>query len=322
MNRSNYFNYIEEKLSVLATRIQTRGKLNILDYHLHSENFYAYLLNELFNWKLINLNTFKANTEAIDLIDSNSRIIIQVSATADKQKVESALLSEKLSSYSEYTFKFVSISKNANKLQNSNFKNPYNLTFDPKSDILDICVILKSINGLNIDSLKGIYELIKKELGEEISPLKIETNLAEIINILSKEDWNHSNSDFEIKSYEIERKVIYNNLSAATAIIDDYKIHHSRIDKIYSEFNKVGSNKSNSVLASIRNFYLNNMNILTDDKLFFKINECVINRVQESANHNGIPYDELELCVNILVVDAFIRCKIFKNPEKYIYATS
>lgn len=44
MNRSQYFNYIEEKLNTLATRIESRGKLNILDFHLHSEDFYLHFL--------------------------------------------------------------------------------------------------------------------------------------------------------------------------------------------------------------------------------------------------------------------------------------
>jgi hypothetical protein len=28
------------------------------------------------------------------------------------------------------------------------------------------------------------------------------------------------------------------------------------------------------------------------------------------------------LCVNILVVDAFVRCKIFENPDSYNYAST
>jgi hypothetical protein len=43
---------------------------------------------------------------------------------------------------------------------------------------------------------------------------------------------------------------------------------------------------------------------------------------QKSANYADIPVEELDLCVNILVVDAFIRCKIFKNPLGYADAAS
>ncbi|MFT7158620.1 MAG: hypothetical protein ACI8Q1_003653 [Parvicella sp.] len=44
--------------------------------------------------------------------------------------------------------------------------------------------------------------------------------------------------------------------------------------------------------------------------------------VLSSLNFDQIPIDELELCVDILVVDAFIRCKIFQNPDGYNYAST
>ena len=46
MNRPSYFNYIVSKLSALATEIELRGKLNYLDLHLHSENFYLFFFND------------------------------------------------------------------------------------------------------------------------------------------------------------------------------------------------------------------------------------------------------------------------------------
>lgn len=58
--RPRYFNYIVSKLSALATEIELRGKLNFLDLHLHSENFYLFFFNELFGWHLQNMNVFKA----------------------------------------------------------------------------------------------------------------------------------------------------------------------------------------------------------------------------------------------------------------------
>jgi len=289
--------------------------------HLHSEDFYLHFLNELYGWQLKNLNIFKPNTEAIDLIDLNCKIVIQVSATASKHKVETAL-SKNLSAYGGYTFIFISISKDASKLRKKIYKNAHNLIFDPSSHILDIPSLLKRIASIGINEQKRLYEFIKKELGEEISPLKIETNLALIIDLLAKEDWNQRDSDLEIKSYEIERKIAYNKLNAAKNSIEDYIIHYGRVDKIYSEFNKQGVNKSSSVLASIRRIYFASKTNLSDDNLFYEIIERVVDRIKTSANYNSIPYEELELCVNILVVDAFIRCKIFENPDGYIYANS
>ena len=62
------------------------------------------------------------------------------------------------------------------------------------------------------------------------------------------------------------------------------------------------------------------MNTVHDDDLFILVLEKIQKKTLQSANYNQIPIDELELCVNILVVDAFIRCKIFENPKEYKYA--
>ena len=121
MNRSDYFNYIDEKLHVLALRIVTRGKLNILDLHTHSEDFYCSFFNLLFDYKLVNLNDSLQNVEAIDLIDHCNKIVLQVSATNTKAKVESALSKPVIKKYSKYTFKFISIAKDASNLRNHTY---------------------------------------------------------------------------------------------------------------------------------------------------------------------------------------------------------
>lgn len=51
MNRSKYFDYIEEKISFLSYRIKNRGKINLLDLNIHSETFFAEMLNKVLNLK-------------------------------------------------------------------------------------------------------------------------------------------------------------------------------------------------------------------------------------------------------------------------------
>ena len=69
MSRTTYFDYIEDKINHLATRINARGRLNMLNLNIISEVFYAYFLNELYGWELGDENTKKQNIEAIDLVD-------------------------------------------------------------------------------------------------------------------------------------------------------------------------------------------------------------------------------------------------------------
>lgn len=314
MNRQTNFNFIEEKLSLLATRIEMRGGLNILDLHLHSENFYLHFFNLLFGWDLQNLNAVEKNAAGIDLVDDKNKIIVQVSATATKQKIESAL-SKDLSKYKGYAFKFISISKDATDLRTKTFLNPHNLPFSPDDDIFDIPSLLKFIYSMNISQQKGVYEFLKKELKSEPDPEKIESNLTTIIKILSKEDWSQGTSGFETLPYDPEIKISYNQLDTARVLIDDYKIHYHRIDNIYSDFDKQGVNKSISILNGIRTEYLALGAKVSRDQCFFSIIDKVTQKIRTSANYTPIPDEELVLCVQILVVDAFIRCKIFKNPS-------
>ncbi len=134
MNRSDY---IVEKIDTLATRINSKGRLNILNLHVHSEDFYAFLLNELYGWQLKNANSSKQNVEGIDLIDHANKFIIQVSATNTKQKVESSLDKDLIKIHSTYTFKFISIANDADDLRKKTFDNPHGIKFNPQDDVVD-----------------------------------------------------------------------------------------------------------------------------------------------------------------------------------------
>ncbi len=314
MNRSRYFNYIEENLNTLSVRIDQRGKQNILDLHLHSENFFQHFMNILFDWNLENMNAIKQNAEAIDLIDKNNKIIAQVSATATKKKVESAL-SKDISIYSGHTFKFISISKAAGNLRKQSYKYPNKLPFDPQTDIYDMAGLLAKVKNLDIERQKALFELVKKEFGREPDVKRIDSNLARIINIMAQEDWDSEVGNYQVIDFEIDHKIEYNNLSGGRIIIEEYALFSSRIKKIYNEFSRAANNKSNSVLASMKKIYAANKAAKSDDALFFHIIDQVMERVQSSRNYNPIPFEELEQCAGILVVDAFMKCKVFKNPK-------
>lgn len=322
LNRVKYFDYIDQKLHILAQRITTSGKLNMLGLHTHSENFYLHLFNLIFGYELDNLNKVKPNAEGIDLICHTNKIIIQVSSTNTKAKVESSLNKSSINDYSNYGFKFISIAKDANNLRKNTFLNPYSIAFDPTSDIFDIQKILTHISTETIDVIKKIYQFIKGELGSDIDIVKIDTNLAQIINILAKEKWDDTNKYDLVEAFKIEEKILHNDLDATKGIIDEYKLYHGRVNVKYSEFDALGHNKSNSVLAGIKRDYLKTKNCGSADDIFFAVIEATIKKITESSNFNEIPIDELELCVDILVVDAFIRCKVFENPKGYTYASA
>lgn len=323
MNRPGYFDYIEEKINLLATRINARGRLNMLELNNHSEVFYSYFLNELYGWKLGDANLTKQNIEAIDLTDDTNKIVIQVSATSTKDKIERSLAKDLIGKYAHYTFKFVSIANDSDDLRSKTYKNPHGINFAPQADIIDKNQILKDVKNLEIGNQRRIYDFIREELGNDIDSVKLDSNLASIINILAKENWDGIIETIDFNPFEINRKIDHNQLKATKRIIDDYKIYHPKVDQKYEAFDALGSNKSYSVLQLISKFYVKACLIENEpDKIFLNVAAEIVDKVQSSANFITIEFEILELCVDILIVDAFIRCKIFENPENYKYATS
>lgn len=323
MNRSTYFNYIDEKIGFLSYRIKNRGKINLLDLNIYSETFFAELINHILKYNLININPIKQNTEGIDLIDETNKIIAQVSSTCTKQKIEKSLEKEIFKDYSDFRFKFIAISGEADKLRTISFTNPHKVTFDPVNDIYDIKSLSNLVLNMSIQEQRTLYEFIKAELGNDIDIVKVDTNLAAIINILSKEDLSKITESPEINPFEIARKIEFNNLVTVRSTIDEHKIFYSRLDEKYKEFDRQGANKSLSVFSVMRNQYVKLMDKdITSHELFFSIIDNVIELIRDSRNYIEIPYEELEMCVSILVVDSFIRCKIFENPEGYCHVAT
>ena len=121
--------------------------------------------------------------------------------------MESALSKSVLTQYTDYTFKFISISKDASELRKKTFNNPHKLSFNPSNDIYDIASLLKAISCKEVEAIEEIYHFVKAELGGETDVIKLDSNLAAIINILSKESWDDANNAETGNSFVIEQKI-------------------------------------------------------------------------------------------------------------------
>lgn len=318
MNRSQYFNYIEDKIDYLSYRIGKRGKINLLDLNIYSETFFAEMINMLLKLNLKNMNAIKQNVEGIDLIDHDNKVVAQVSSTNTKQKIENSLKKEIIKKYKDYRFIFIPIVGDSDALRLKTFCNPHGIYFNPEEDIYDTKTILNLVLNMKIGEQQNFYTFIKEELGNEVDLVKVDTNLAAIINILAKENLVNIPNSPQINHFEINRKIEFNNLQNAKGTIDLYKVYYSKLDEKYTEFDKLGTNRSLSVFSVLSNQYTKLQNEKQDDiDIFYSVINNVIEIIQKSKNYVEIPYEELEMCVCIIVVDAFIRCKIFKNPEGY-----
>lgn len=319
MQSKTYFDLCVKKLSLLAYEVDIRGSLNILDLHVHCENFYARLLNCIYGLKLTNMNIVEQNSEGIDLIDRINKIVLQVSSTATATKVQKSLEKD-LSAYKGYRFRFISISQDASKLRVKIFRNPHGLVFNPKKDIIDVKSLSAEIVALQPSRQHQVYKFLQSELLAENDAAPSESNIAALINIIGCEDLSIGAQNSGAIPFNVETKIEINNLEVAIEIIEQHKIYHHRIDKIYASFDEVGRNKSTSVLHAFNRIYLQLSKQHEGDNLFFKIVQHFIDVAKSSSNFQPTTLEELELCVNILAVDAFLRCRIFKKPKEHRHA--
>lgn len=180
---------------------------------------------------------------------------------------------------------------------------------------------MKKITECDIEKLIDVYEFITLELAERPNLIRISSNLAEIINILAEENLNEIDNKATLNEFNINNKITFNHLNSIKRRIDKHKIYFSKVNLLYRRFDTEGSNKSLSVFQKLYNIYEEEL-LHSENKpslIFLSIIEKVKQQIITSDNYLTIPDEELELCISIIVVDAFIRCEIFENPEGYEY---
>jgi hypothetical protein len=314
MKRKEYIDYIKDKLALLAVSIKTNGKLNLLELNIHAETFFAGLFNVFFDLKLNNINETEQNADGIDLVDNINKEVFQVTATNTKTKINHSL-GRNLTKYANYHFRFVVIVPDASDLKNNTYENPHNLLFDPKRDIYANADLLRILMGkTDIIEIKKVYDYFINEFEGPRDKEDYFSHISAIISILSEGRLSETNHEQSVSVFEIEEKIKFNSIQRVACIIRDLAVFSPKLDAIYSEFSKAGKNTSCFVLNKIRSFYIELVSCKNSDEKFMTIIDRVHDLVLNSTNCPKIACEELEYCIQIVIVDAFIRCKIFEHP--------
>lgn len=324
MNRTILINKITNLFSILVSNIKLSNKMNLTDDSVNSENIFRNVLNICYNYNLINTNLFKSNYGAIDLKDDKNKVIVQVTAQRQTQKVQDTLKNVVLKQFENYRMIFIIISdESVAYFQSYKYDNQYLSTFN-SDDILAIADLLRVIQTLDKYKLEKIIKILHENLIIPPTNVKLlDSNLTSIINMLSKNDLVSHETNINLNKFEIEKKIDFNNLTAMHDEILEFSGYYSKLNGKYKILNLSGKNKEQSVLNKLHHFYkdsVNNNKNLSECEIYENVVEKVINFVKEAPNfEDSIAEEELLLSVEIVVCDAFIKCKIFRNPEGYKY---
>lgn len=314
MNDNLYINQIVLLLNVFAQQIKTLGKLNLHDSNVNAEYFFRDFLNELKGWHLVNANDLKRNEGGIDLVDDINRIIIQISSTVTKDKVQSSIDKTDKIKYKGYKLYFLFITDSANKLTTKSYKVPSVFVFEPSSGIWDIDYIAAMVQSACISVKKNLYELTSQHLCSIWKPVQNATSLANVVEVLA-EEIDASDDHIAKDSFLIDQKILLNKLTVRGTIQDNV-IYSSMLNRIYESSESCSKYARRSIHSCLRKVYEDNKSTMEPDDLYRYISEHAYSVVLNSSNcPKDMMVDDIKWCVDVIVADAFEACKIFEHPK-------
>jgi len=150
--------------------------------------------------------------------------------------------------------------------------------------------------------------------------------LGDAINAISKLDSEENiNADDNLNAFAIDEKITFNSVKRNKFLIKEYKIYYSKINALYDELEAQGSFKKESLLRYIKSLYLKvkGKYVIGTENQQEKVRENSDNIIEdiqdilsESIIKEGGAYKEdMEFGIAIIMVDAFMRCKILEEPK-------
>lgn len=309
-----YFSAITSALAYLSRCVETRASLNLNDLNVHSENFYKDLLNLVYGYNLINLNSLTHNTASIDLSDEAIGLCIQVTSTNSIEKIKKTVdkfIKEGL--HEKYKDLKVLILTNKKSYKTKNYGVQGAFILDVNKNVLDYKDIARKIQDLPTEKQCDIKVFLEKELNivkSDNSPKEVKTLLA-MIHLLSDDEHPGAGNGFAEKPDPAHK--IYKRFSDfSEIIINKYTklvpMYGSTLECIRSEsdIGLIKQKKMELFLESQSDDLLNKNDSNPIDALD-SLKEIYCSKLLEI----DVEFDEL--AVEFFLLDNLVRCTVFPN---------
>lgn len=150
--------------------------------------------------------------------------------------------------------------------------------------------------------------------------------LIDAVNAIIKIDTEEDPAlvEADIKPFRIEEKITQNSIRRNKSMIEEYKVFYTKINSLYSELESQGSFKKEKLLRYIKKLYLkvkgkyvgnasNEMEIIRNnaDNIIEDIQDILSKKI---LSIDGTYQEDVEFGIEIIMVDAFMRCKILEEP--------
>lgn len=163
---------------------------------------------------------------------------------------------------------------------------------------------------------------------------KISSDLTAIVNILGKRLFMTDGVEEKdvTAAFDPNAKIEYNNVIKFKIILENYKMYVGKLTTIYGEFDNQGSNVTRIVLENIKLAYLkekadqvsrnpgkDEITVIREnaDAIIENVESALANQIRTSSNIETSS-DTINISLQIILIDAFIRCKILEEPPNVV----
>lgn len=149
--------------------------------------------------------------------------------------------------------------------------------------------------------------------------------LGTVVDALADLDLDSSSDEqHKIQSFDIQEKIEYNAVKRNRALIEENKVFYPKLSALYESLEEEGSFKKQNLLRNIRRLYLQIKGRYVEDcpepmEVVRVHSDDIIEDVQdellvlvETGNRNSP--EDVAFGVSVVMVDAFMRCKILEVP--------
>lgn len=316
INRENCINSICFALSALETYIKGQAKFNLVSSNVVAESFYAIFFNALYELNLQNLNLVEHNAKSIDLIDDTQNEIVQVTSNNRKNKLLETLKGCDTPKYKGYHLRMIIIARSGNSMKSAKIGKPAHINFNQDCDVVDLEQIKReiSLSTITIDKLIVLNDIVTKNIGVILKPENKPSHLRMIIDLLAKQEMESECQETYSMDFDIREKIQFNNLMERLPHIKDIATYETMLINAFNEYDKFAKYKSQYIVAAVRRIQTTAPSSLDGVGLYDYIISELLKKFEEVSG-DSLPQEELAFYADLLVVYAFVNCKIFKSPK-------
>jgi hypothetical protein len=169
MSRNRLLEQISNQFGTLQYKLNTKSANNLHDSSVLSETLMQQLFNEIFELKLVNANTIDPYFPAVDLVDYENKVAVQVSTTATAQKLKHTIekfVENALEDHFSTLYFYILTEKSSSFNQKQvTLWTQGRIQFDIQKHILDWQHLYRLMTGMPIEALEKVTKILDEELG-------------------------------------------------------------------------------------------------------------------------------------------------------------